>query len=281
LSQVELVPSVGSAYPLTDADLVRRLEQAEGAANAAFVEARAALQPGVGAKWMKLAGVYAMYDGMESPLTQTFGLGMVEPVGPEELDRLEEFFFDCGAPVQHEVAPLITAELLALLNERGYRPIEYSAVMVRPTASQSIAHGSVTVRLIGPHEADLWAATAGQGWSSESAGLAAFVEEFGRLIAGARGVHCFLAESEGEPIATATLCIHGEVALLAGASTVPHARRRGAQRALFDSRLQFAASKGVGLAMVVAQPGSGSQRNAERRGFRNVYTRTKWRLGSA
>ena len=30
--------------------------------------------------------------------------------------------------------------------------------------------------------------------------------------------------------------------------------------------------------MIVAQPGSGSQRNAERNGFRIAYTRTKWRL---
>lgn len=30
--------------------------------------------------------------------------------------------------------------------------------------------------------------------------------------------------------------------------------------------------------MLVAEPGSNSQRNAERNGFRVAYTRTKWRL---
>lgn len=34
----------------------------------------------------------------------------------------------------------------------------------------------------------------------------------------------------------------------------------------------------AGLAMMVAQPGSASQRNAERQGFRTAYTRTKWCL---
>jgi GNAT superfamily N-acetyltransferase len=280
LSQIT-VASSESAYPLTDARLARRLERAEAEANAAFVEARAAVQPEVGAAWMELAGVYAMFDGAESPLTQTFGLGMFDPIGPEQLDRLEEFFSGCGAPVHHEVAPLISPELLELLSERGYRPIEYSTVMVRPTATESGVSGAVTARLIEPGEAEVWAVTAGRGWSSESAEAARFVEEFGRVVSRARGVHCFLAESESTPIAAATLCMHGDVALLAGASTVPHARRRGAQRALFEARLRFAASKGVSLAMVVAQPGSGSQRNAERRGFRNVYTRTKWRLDPA
>jgi hypothetical protein len=30
--------------------------------------------------------------------------------------------------------------------------------------------------------------------------------------------------------------------------------------------------------MIVAEPGSESQRNAERRGFRVAYTRLKWKL---
>jgi hypothetical protein len=32
---------------------------------------------------------------------------------------------------------------------------------------------------------------------------------------------------------------------------------------------------------MVAQPGSASQRNAERHGFRIAYTRTKWQLHEA
>jgi hypothetical protein len=66
------------------------------------------------------------------------------------------------------------------------------------------------------------------------------------------------------------------VALLAGASTIPSARGRGAQRALLNARLLHAAAQGVDLAMIVTQPESGSQRNAERAGFRPVYSRSKW-----
>ena len=69
-----------------------------------------------------------------------------------------------------------------------------------------------------------------------------------------------------------------ERALLAGASTVPEGRRNGAQLALLDTRLHTAASQGCNLAMMVAAPGSASQRNAERNGFRVAYTRTKWQL---
>jgi hypothetical protein len=87
---------------------------------------------------------------------------------------------------------------------------------------------------------------------------------------------CFYAERDGKPIATAALFMHEGTALLAGASTVPEGRRQGAQNALLDARLRHAASLGCDLAMMVAAPGSSSQRNAERQGFRIAYTRTKW-----
>ena len=53
----------------------------------------------------------------------------------------------------------------------------------------------------------------------------------------------------------------------------------GAQAALLDTRLAYAASVGCELAMMGALPGSASQRNGERQGFRIAYTRIKWRLG--
>jgi hypothetical protein len=40
--------------------------------------------------------------------------------------------------------------------------------------------------------------------------------------------------------------------------------------------MRYAFDHGCDLAMMVTQPGSESQRNAERNGFRIAYTRTKW-----
>ena len=82
----------------------------------------------------------------------------------------------------------------------------------------------------------------------------------------------------GQPIATGTVCLGEGVALLAGACTVPEARKQGAQLALLEARLRAAAEQGCDLAMMCAAPGSASQRNAERHGFRIAYTRIKWRL---
>jgi hypothetical protein len=130
------------------------------------------------------------------------------------------------------------------------------------------------VRVVTDSETKLWARVAGEGWSSESEELAAFVEGFGLIIGRTRGAHCFLAELDGDPVAAAALNVSNGVALLAGASTIPDARRQGAQLAL----LAFAADRQIKLTLVVTQPGSASQRNAERQGFRPMYTRSKWQL---
>jgi GNAT superfamily N-acetyltransferase len=270
-----------TSYPLVDLELARRLERTEARTNAALVEARALLDPASGAMWTEVAGAYAMFDGVGSPLTQSFGLGLFEAVGAEELARIEAFFAERGAEVFHEVSPLVLAQppLLDLLDQRGYRPIEFTTMLFRPTgalAGEGAPDESIRVRRIEPGEESVWAEVASQGWGSESAEVAAFVRGLGEVSARARDMHAFLAEQDGRPIASGSLSLGDGVALLAGASTIPAGRRQGAQRALLEARLRFAADQGCALAMMGAAPGSSSQRNAERQGFRIAYTRVKW-----
>ncbi|MBV9772349.1 MAG: hypothetical protein JO040_00265 [Gemmatimonadetes bacterium] len=272
-------------YPYADLELARRLERTEGRANAAFVESHARLQPESGAAWTEVAGAYAMFDGADSPLTQTFGVGLFAEAGDAEMAVIEAFFRERGAGVFHEVSPLAEPGLLPRLVERGYRPVELSSVLYRPTAGEVRQDrppaAGLVVRRAGPEEADLWARVAAEGWGSESPELAGAVLEMGRVSARSEGTVCFLAELEGRPVATGALSLGEGVALLAGASTVPAGRRRGAQGALLGARLRYAREHGYGLAMMAALPGSGSQRNAERQGFRVAYTRTKWHLPPA
>jgi GNAT superfamily N-acetyltransferase len=267
--------------PFSDLSLARRLERAEGRSNADFVEARAKLSPESGAEWIEVAGAYAMFDGIGSPLTQTFGLGVFDPVTRTDMEKLEEFFQQRGAHVHHEVSPLAEASLLTLFNERGYRPIELTSVMYRPIGRgvqlASPRNEKVQSRLMRDGEEDLWAQTAAKGWS-ELVEFTDMMLELSSIIAKRAGGRSFLAEIDGRPIATGAMFIHEGVALLAGASTIPGGRRQGAQLALLESRLRYAVEIGCDIAMMCALPGSASQRNAERQGFRVAYTRIKWSL---
>ncbi len=272
------------SYPFADLTLARRLEGAEAHANRRFVEARASLKPESGATWCDVDGAFAMFDGVGSPLTQTFGLGMTAPLTPAALDTLEEFFRTRGAELFHEVSPLADPSVFALLSERGYEPFEFTSVMYRPCAqavasatSESPSESGPTVRLARTDEAARWAATGAEGWS-EYPELAAFMLDMGDVSAHTEDGYCFFAELSGTPIATGLALLRDGVVLLAGASTVPSGRKQGAQRALLHARLAFAERAGADLAMMCAQPGSASQRNAERHGFRIAYTRIKWRM---
>jgi GNAT superfamily N-acetyltransferase len=179
--------------------------------------------------------------------------------------------------VAHEVSPLADLAHLALLPARGYRPVEFTAVLHQPldAGDPRPVPSGITARLVGGDEAEAWAATAAGGWG-ESPEVAAFMLDFGAVTARSAGTHCFVAESDGAAVGTGAVALHGGVALLAGASTLPEWRGRGAQAALLDARLRHAAAHGCDIAMLAALPGSASQRNAERRGFRIAYTRLKW-----
>jgi GNAT superfamily N-acetyltransferase len=268
--------------------LARRLERAEASANARFVEARARFVPASGAQWIEVAGAYAMFDGVNSPCTQTFGLGLFQMPTNADMDTLELFFRERKAPVLHEVSPLADPALLAMLSDRGYRPFELTTVMYLPLGERmaermpNISDGGVPlqVRVAGAHERDLWSRTSAEGWR-ETPEIAAMMLEFTRVSAATEGNVRFLAEWQGQPIASGALAIHERVAILAGASTIPEWRRRGAQLALLESRFQYAAQVGCDLATIGALPGSTSQHNAERQGFRIAYTRIKWRLAGS
>jgi hypothetical protein len=265
----------------SDQALSQRIEGAEGRANADFVEARSRAVPESGAAWMNVGGALAMYDGIDSPITQTFALGLNGPVSDADLDRLEQFFTSRGAAVCHEVSPMAAPSLLAQLAARRYEVVELTSVMWRPidpdvrvTARQP---PGMPVRLIRDDEHAIWADTAAAGWSHLPE-LTGFLQALAAVNVHRRHHVPFMAELDGRPAAVGSLIVVDGVAILGGACTVPEARRRGAQLALLEARLRHAAQHGCDMAIMGAAPGSGSQRNAERQGFRIAYTRIKWRL---
>ncbi len=265
--------------PFAGLELSRRLEAAEGRACLRFAQARSRLFPASGAAWMEHAGACAVFDGIDSPVTQTFGLGLFEPLTPASLDTIERFFFERRAPVMHELSPHAGVAAMDLLCTRGYRPHETANVLFQPVSTLPPSEsGPLRVRIAGAQDAAVWTETSTRGWVREHPELREFLLETGAISFARDSALCFLAEYDGQPGAAGALCLHQGVALFAGSATVPELRRRGLQGALLDARLRAALERGCDLAMMVAEPGSESQRNAERKGFRIAYTRTKWRL---
>jgi len=262
-----------------DQALARRLERTEGTVGTSFTEVNQRLKPELGAAWHDFDGTYTIFDGADSPMTQSFGLGLFTPANPDGLAEIEAFFTGRGADVMHEVSPLAGVETFALLADRGYRPLELSTVLVQPLDGALAAPSApgLRVRVIEPADHAAWIETSVLGWAADPT----FADRMRSMATGAaanRAMDHFVVERAGAPIATGSMGIVDGVALLAGASTIPAGRSLGAQAMLLAARLGDARRRGCELAMMVTTPGSASQRNAERSGFRVAYTRTKWHL---
>jgi len=265
-----------------DQALACRLERTEGAVGTSFTEVNQRLRPEVGAQWRDFDGTYAIFDGADSPMTQTFGLGLFSAATPEGLAEIERFFMERSADAMHEVSPLAGVETFALLADRGYRPHELGTVLVQPLDGdpETPSAPGLRVRMIEPADHAAWIETSVRGWAADPM-FAPLMRTIATGAAANRTMVHFMVERAGAPIATGSMALHEGVALLAGASTIPAGRGLGAQAMLLAARLGEARRRGCELAMMVANPGSSSQRNAERRGFRVAYTRTKWRLARA
>jgi hypothetical protein len=176
----------------------------------------------------------------------------------------------------HEVSPFAGVETFARLVARGYLPIELSTVLVQAIPSLSEPSTTLRVRVIDPvADGPAWIDTCVSGWSTDEA-TADMMRTIAAVNIENRQMTHYIVEDGGTPIATGSLGMHEGVAMLAGASTIPSARGRGAQALLLATRLADARTRGCEIAMMVASVGSQSQRNAERNGFRVAYTRSKW-----
>ncbi len=130
-----------------------------------------------------------MFDGVASPLTQTFGLGMFEPATQSVFTQLEEFFRSRQAPVDHEVSPLAGVSLLQELTRRGYAPLELSSVLFLDlTASRPDPplNPALTIRLANQADSDAYAQAAAEGWGA-TAETASLIADMGRIMFAAAG----------------------------------------------------------------------------------------------
>ena len=264
-------------YPLLSLELAREIELAEGRAAVACAENLIASQGNGAGAVFAVAGGYAVYCGANSPVTQAVGLGLDGEVSKEEFDGLEEFYFSRKEPVRVETCPMADGSLIENYRERGYHVSEFSNVMVRPVEKSAAAAlpDGMEIRKVQEGEMDLWTLTVAQGFA-EHFPVTQEILDVMRLFGSGKNTECYFASVDGKIAGGATLALRGRIAGLFGASTLPQFRNRGVQTALLHARMQRAAEKGCELAMSLAVPGSASQRNIIRRGFRTLYTRVKF-----
>ena len=176
-----------------DLALARQLEATEAYACAQFAKSRRELFPGYNSDWIQIGGATVVFDGPDSPITQTFGLGLFETLTPEILDDIECWFTSRGASVQHEVCPLIGVEALALLYARGYRPIEIASVLYQPVPEPAAHDPGHRVDFITADQARLWSDISTRAWSHGHPEFIEMLRDFGVITAARANSPCLLA----------------------------------------------------------------------------------------
>lgn len=263
-----------------DLNLARRMEMAEARACRGGAESFHIMHPDFPVAAEEIAGGYAVFAGVDSPVTQAIGVGLDGEVPDSELDRLENFFFSRGAATAVELCPLVDMSLYERFAKRGFHLLEVSDVLFRklpmPPDPADTMPADVTVRSAAPVEARLWTETVAQGFAEHFPVTQRILDVMGGFFPRSDDeAGCFLAFVNGTVAGGAAISAGGGICGLFGASTLPAFRRHGVQSALMSARLAWATERGCDLAVSIAQPGSASHRNFERRGFRVAYTRTK------
>lgn len=264
-----------------DTALARRIERAEIRLIADTSRAAQA-RTGTDGFLIPVAGGMASFAEPDSPFNKVVGLGFDGVPSAEELDEVEKAFAAHGAPTQVELAHLAESAIGELLSDRGYRLESFENVLgfALDGDPELVTPPGIEVRRSTDDELEAWIAvvadasvhpdTQGLPWHDEFPRDA--IENAERDFAAAGGIR-YAAFRDGVLAGGADFRITDGIAQLAGAATAPAHRRHGVQSALVAARLADARAAGCDVAVIVTQPGSKSQQNAQRRGFDLLYTR--------
>lgn len=259
-----------------DQDLGRRVERA--IARQACLMAEAAAPSNPDAQGIPVADGFATFLGKGALIGRAHALGLSGVVPEAELDKLDDFYGKFRAPAKVELCPLADPSFARSLAARGYRPGGFINCHARPAGLHPRASGAkgCEVRPISRDEVDTWVSTVARGFSEGSPAPPPMID-VGRTSAACKGLTGYIALLEGRPVAGGSITIVEadgfRTAIIAGASTMPEARRRGIQTALLAARMRHAVEQGATLMVIQSRPGSASERNMHRAGFRLIYSK--------
>lgn len=215
------------------------------------------------------AGGMAIFAGRGSPMTHAMGIGLNGPVHEPEIERMEEFFHSRGCPCTIDLCTLADISVLAFLQRRPYRVVEFNNVMVRPVGPSEKFVTDPGIGEIGSQEYGKWSRIVCTAFSEQ---MPVMEEMVATMSAGCRVSRCWLGFGDRLEAGAAMNCRDG-IALLYGDATLPEARGQGRQIALIQARLAAAQQSGCEFAVSCVLPGTVSHRNYERAGFQLLYMR--------
>lgn len=220
---------------------------------------------------------------------RAFNLGMNGPVAPATLDEVEAFLLPrCGVS-KIEVCATAHDSLLVLLRERGYGLQSMGNVFYRPPPRDGedlTIPAGVRIEAIDPDDAEaaqrvqdvVHRAFVGAGTAADHRGDP--MRRLGGVMFKSpayRGFSAHIDDFEG-PVGGGGMEFIDGAANMFGAAVDARARNRGCQLALLRARLEAVRDevrrgRTCDLCVIQSRPGTASERNILRAGFRLAYGR--------
>jgi GNAT superfamily N-acetyltransferase len=269
---------------IVDHALLQRIEAAIALERSTFAEGMAACHPASRACWLPVAGGRAIFTGTGFFSNRALGMGLHGPVSHDDVACVETFYAARRVPSEIEITSMVDRSLLRVLGQRGYQLIRFRNIYAQAlprhpaTASRPEAQAlAVEVHTVDASTATDWSTILLDGFAYTQDADRHRVSLWNQMVRSRPNVTDLIARLNGQPVGAASVMVVGEAAVLGGAATLPAFRRRGVQRALIEARLAIAADAGCALAIVTADPGSSSGRNAERSGFQLICNHVSMR----
>jgi GNAT superfamily N-acetyltransferase len=219
------------------------------------------------------------------------GLGVISPATPEDVDAVVDFYGGLGQTnVTIQVAPHAQpADLRAWLVDRDFVRGRNWAKVWRETADPPTVETSLRIEEIGPDQVGAFFSIVATAFELPAPAAAS------EATLGRQGWHHYLGFDGSVPVTAAAMFIvehpgdageFGEsenVAWLGFGATLPEARGRGGQSAMFARRVTDAAKLGCRIAITetgedTPEEPNPSYHNMIRTGFRLAYLRPNYNL---
>lgn len=232
-----------------------------------------------GSDTLSLSTGGAFYLGPDAFLSQVVGWGFYPDLTTlkNELDDIEQFYKAHDCSINIELSPYVNPGLLSVFKEKQFSVEELNTISYLEFSDEEVNFNSqfnsngksFTIRSVDESSLSEWAQIVAIGFD------AADVEEQFLQYAQAEAITAYAAFHEENMVAGATLSVHESVCDLGVTSTLPIFRGHGLQKALLLARLQDAQHQQIRLASVTTEPGSISEQNIQKIGFKPAYTRLK------
>jgi len=206
----------------------------------------------------------------EPPFNHAVGLRTV----PQMLPRVLDFYRDAGVAGRFGLdrAPWPGATPVERIAVLGADAAELAGVDVPARDERAARPNDLTLRRLGPNEADAWSAVILPVVGSMGFDVDVWRALLPGLLA-TRNVTVIVAEEHGEPIAAGLVSTHRKVGLLRSGVVLAAARGRGLHLALIRERIRTALDDGCAVVAAHAGVDTVSERNLQHAGLRRLWTR--------